>query len=53
MVDDEARVGFNHNYAYHRYLLHQVPSGGDRARDASVDQRATVAGQIHNSKRIS
>lgn len=34
MTPDQARPGFNHNYAYHRYLLRQVPPGCDRALDA-------------------
>lgn len=34
MADHRAQPGFNHNYAYHRYLLRQVPPGCDRALDA-------------------
>jgi SAM-dependent methyltransferase len=34
MASDRARPGFNHNYAYHRHLLRQVPPGCGRALDA-------------------
>jgi SAM-dependent methyltransferase len=34
VTGDQARPGFNHNYAYHRYLLRQVPPGCGRALDA-------------------
>lgn len=33
MADTEPRPGFNHNDFYHRFLLHQIPPGCERALD--------------------
>jgi SAM-dependent methyltransferase len=34
VTGDQPQHGFNHNYAYHRYLLRRVPPGCERALDA-------------------